>query len=251
MSKNWIIIPDVHGRTFWREAVRGRENENIIFLGDYLDPYPSEGITPEKAYRELLDIIDFKKEHMDNVVLLLGNHDLGYLDPEINMVRRDTKGAMRNYRILHENLNLFDLVHSAEIGGKRVLFSHAGIRNSWAEECARLFGSDRFEPSVLNEMLHSPKKWSLLSSALSWVSSHRGGYDRCGSVVWTDLLEFAYNDDFLPGYTQVFGHTLHEGAPILVRGTDGEGLCMDCREAFMLDGDARLFAIKESASVST
>ena len=72
MSKNWIIIPDVHGRTFWREAVKGRENENIIFLGDYLDPYPSEGITPEKAYRELLDIIDFKKEHIDNVVLLLG-----------------------------------------------------------------------------------------------------------------------------------------------------------------------------------
>ena len=60
MSKNWIIIPDVHGRTFWRDAVRDRENENIIFLGDYLDPYPSEGITPEKAYRELLDIIDNK-----------------------------------------------------------------------------------------------------------------------------------------------------------------------------------------------
>ena len=37
-----IIIPDVHGRTFWREAIekyRNKENTQIIFLGDYLDPY--------------------------------------------------------------------------------------------------------------------------------------------------------------------------------------------------------------------
>lgn len=235
MSKNWIIIPDVHGRTFWREAVRGHENENIIFLGDYLDPYPSEGITPNMAYRELMDIIDFKLNHMDNVVLLLGNHDLGYLDPGINTVRRDKMGATRNYKILHDNLHLFELVHIAEIGGKRVLFSHAGIRNTWAEECTKLFGGESFEPSVLNELLHTPERWTVLSSALSWASAYRGGYDSCGSVVWADLLEFAYNDDFLPGYMQIFGHTLHGGAPILIRGKDGEGLCMDCREAFMLD----------------
>ena len=92
-------------------------------------------------------------------------------------------------------------------------------------------------------MLHTPKRWTLLSSALSWVSSHRGGYDRCGSVVWTDLLEFAYNDDFLPGYIQVFGHTLHEGPPILIRGNSGEGICMDCREAFMLDENVQIHYI--------
>ena len=40
-----VIIPDVHGRPFWREAVRLRPEEEFIFLGDYLDPYPDEGIT--------------------------------------------------------------------------------------------------------------------------------------------------------------------------------------------------------------
>lgn len=243
MSKNWIIIPDVHGRTFWREAVSGHENENIIFLGDYLDPYPSEGITPNMAYGELMAIIDFKKNHMDNVVLLLGNHDLGYLDPEINTVRRDKMGATRNYKILHDNLHLFELVHIAEIGGKRVLFSHAGIRNTWAGECTKLFGGKSFEPSILNDLLHTPQRWAILSSALSWASAYRGGYDSCGSVVWADLLEFAHNDDFLPGYMQIFGHTLHKGAPILIRGKEGEGLCMDCREAFMLDENAQIYYI--------
>ena len=35
-----IIIPDVHGRKFWRNAVKGFETEKIVFLGDYVDPYP-------------------------------------------------------------------------------------------------------------------------------------------------------------------------------------------------------------------
>mgnify|MGYP002518365753 CR=1 FL=1 len=32
----------------------------------------------EEALANLLDIIEFKKEHKDNVVLLLGNHDCSY-----------------------------------------------------------------------------------------------------------------------------------------------------------------------------
>lgn len=35
-----IVIPDVHGRVFWRQAVNDYlGKESIIFLGDYLDPY--------------------------------------------------------------------------------------------------------------------------------------------------------------------------------------------------------------------
>ena len=35
-----LIIPDVHGRTFWRDAVEAAGEMPIVFLGDYLDPYP-------------------------------------------------------------------------------------------------------------------------------------------------------------------------------------------------------------------
>ena len=66
-----IIIPDVHGRRFWRGAVKGNEEEKIIFLGDYVDPYNCEGILPGEAYDGLIDILEFKKAHPDNVVLLL------------------------------------------------------------------------------------------------------------------------------------------------------------------------------------
>ena len=40
------IIPDVHGRQFWKDVIpRKDEFEKIIFLGDYLDPYGFEGIS--------------------------------------------------------------------------------------------------------------------------------------------------------------------------------------------------------------
>ena len=41
-----IIIPDIHGRTFWKKAVKGHENDEIVFLGDYNDPYPADNIKP-------------------------------------------------------------------------------------------------------------------------------------------------------------------------------------------------------------
>lgn len=37
MTNNILIIPDVHGRTFWKYAID--KYDKVIFLGDYLDPY--------------------------------------------------------------------------------------------------------------------------------------------------------------------------------------------------------------------
>ena len=113
-----IIIPDIHGRTFWKDAVRGRENEKIIFLGDYLDPYPDEGLPEGKhrtyeevakiqlsAIQNLNEIIEFKKEHMDSVILLIGNHDAGYMfnDTGICKSRHDHTHHETIYHIFRDN----------------------------------------------------------------------------------------------------------------------------------------------------
>ena len=39
------IIPDVHGRPFWRDAVKDVADTPVVFLGDYLDPYPQDMVT--------------------------------------------------------------------------------------------------------------------------------------------------------------------------------------------------------------
>lgn len=83
MKKNIkvLIIPDVHGREFWREPVKEvleNTDARIIFLGDYLDCYPYE-FSANDNYREhaignFNEIINLKKENKNRVNLLLGNH---------------------------------------------------------------------------------------------------------------------------------------------------------------------------------
>ena len=63
-----IIIPDVHGREFWRKAAYENPDGEFLFLGDYLDPYELEGISEAEAFRGLEDIIGFKKEERPYVL---------------------------------------------------------------------------------------------------------------------------------------------------------------------------------------
>ena len=46
-----LIIPDTHGRRFWKDPCLNHKNEfeKIVFLGDFVSPYPDEGITNEAA----------------------------------------------------------------------------------------------------------------------------------------------------------------------------------------------------------
>lgn len=233
MSK-WIIIPDVHGRQFWRSAVRGHEEEKIIFLGDYVDSYAWEEILPGEAFKELRDIIAFKEEHPDNVVLLLGNHDLGYLDPSICTCRRDSYRVEKIGREFEDNLDLFDIVHIEDVDGGKVLFSHAGIAENWIKHRSKLVGKmNGFRPEHLNEMLHGNQDdRERLFLALADVSWYRGGLDKVGSPVWADVEEYLNGERLLGGYLHIFGHTLHEGSPINVR---NYGYCLDCARAFILD----------------
>ena len=45
MTKRILVLPDVHGRLFWKEPVQKYIDvvDRVVFLGDYLDPYGDEG----------------------------------------------------------------------------------------------------------------------------------------------------------------------------------------------------------------
>ena len=234
-NDNLAIIPDVHGRSFWQEVLK--DDGEAIFLGDYLDPYPWEGITAAEATRILKEIIDLKRTHPDSVTLLLGNHDLGYIDEKICECRMDYRGYKRNRDLLLDNLDLFDIVHAKEMGGVNFLFSHAGIARTWLDAHPELVGKEGFDPLALNRMLHDPQKFKTLFAALSDVSPHRGGLSPVGSPVWADVDEYLNGTPLLEGFFHVFGHSLHAGGAIPVAG----GACLDCGQAFrLLDGPLRI-----------
>ena len=72
MEKKLIIIPDVHGRDFWK-TIKQVKDTQIVFLGDYLDPYTGmENITPEQSIDNFQEILDFADSNKDMVTLLYG-----------------------------------------------------------------------------------------------------------------------------------------------------------------------------------
>ena len=71
-----LILPDIHGRPFWKKAVEDNIDkvDKVIFLGDYHDPYPWEGFTKKQSIDNFREIIELKRGSPEKVILLLGNH---------------------------------------------------------------------------------------------------------------------------------------------------------------------------------
>jgi len=240
-----IVLPDIHGRDFWKDAVKGHENELIIFLGDYTDPYNYEGITKEKCLESIKEVIAFKKEHPDNVILLLGNHDLSYIYDRAPQVRYDYLNAGEINKLFINNIELFQITYTKEINGKRYLFSHSGLMPEWYrwhernEEIAPI--ELELMPEKINEMFKNDRehicKW------LSDVSPERGGsYSRCsglGSCIWggiSELYSYLKNPSYenFTNTLQIVGHTQLRDTPVNERNF----VCLDVRRGFILDEES-------------
>ena len=228
-----IIIPDIHGRDFWEKPVR--ENlgkEHIIFLGDYLDPYEDEDIAPWEVFPRFENILALKEENPERVTLLLGNHDLHYLDGNLGGSRYDFLHGARNKKAILDHLNLFQMAYETEIAGKKYLFSHAGVMQGWLEANRLLLGTIQPEEvcEKLNGFLQDRETWPRFFTALGDVSHARWGSCAYGSMIWSDVGDWDDKSFELPDIYQIFGHSQRETGPVI-----GEHFaCLDCHKAFRL-----------------
>jgi len=228
MEKNILIIPDVHGRTFWKKAVNTVKYTKIIFLGDYVDPYQWEGIDNLSALSNFKDILSLKTKNPENVVLLLGNHDMSYF----SNLYHDLACSDRHDWILEDELNhlyrsstsYFQLAHEETIGGRRYLFSHAGVTQPWLQQNIDIIKEPDGEH--LNQLIKSDEGIKTLAQA----GLLRGGDYLSGSVVWADVNELASSKP-LPDTYQIVGHTMQFYGPII----QDHFACIDCRTAFSLN----------------
>lgn len=69
-----LILGDIHGRLIWYDIIKHESPDITIFLGDYITSH--EGIYPEQQLANLEDILNYKEEHSDSVILLRGNHKI-------------------------------------------------------------------------------------------------------------------------------------------------------------------------------
>ena len=227
-----LLISDIHGRSFWKDAVEKYADkvDRIVFIGDYLDPYPWEGITRKDAIRNFDKIIAFKNANKDKVILLLGNHDGPYIDKKrfYTRSRYDSSNAYHIEEMFRSHRSFFQLAHEEYLNGKRYLFTHSGLVYEWYHRNRNLIGE--LTVDNLNKLKDTPQGMS----ALCEVSARRGGSTKYGSIVWGDVRDMyeGLNKE-LPWDFQIFGHSQQEEHPIITK----EFACLDCRKAFILTDD--------------
>ena len=127
MKTNYNIIGDIHGRTSWKELVT--DSGINIFVGDYFDPY--ERIPHQQLMQNFADIIDFKKQHPETI-LLYGNHDLHYLIKQERASRYSILHARQYRKAFEDSSDLFyGVAHAIK---DTILVSHAGVTKEWYEK---------------------------------------------------------------------------------------------------------------------
>ena len=229
-----IIIPDVHGRKFWRKAVKEYiGDEPILFLGDYLDPYAYEEITPADAFEVFHEIMDIKKSNPEAVTLLLGNHDLHYLNPAMDGGRLDHKRKEQIIQDITCNASIFQVAASATIGSKKYLFTHAGVKGGWLQKHKDELGNPTSGDlaDCLNSLWLDIDRRPLLLEMLADVP-----YSLYGSPVWNDVDDIDDTREEVPGYVQVFGHTQQASKPVIGQ----HFMCLDVRCAFRLSDNGHI-----------
>jgi hypothetical protein len=194
-----VVVPDVHGRTFWKPLMEyGGE---IIFLGDYTDPYPTEEISPADAFEGFTEIVALKKQYPDRVTLLIGNHELHYYDRSYMCSRF----CAEYYDEIHDILtgDTKELFQLCKQTGK-YLFIHAGITRGWYRRYKDTFST---LGDTLEEQLN--RFFSLDKEAFYEVSAtYRGGLHENGSPLWADIFEHLSEEaPFDEQLVQVIGHT--------------------------------------------
>lgn len=215
------IIGDIHGRDCWKQLV----DDNLInvFIGDYFDPYTYR-ISFDDCKHNFLEIVDYKKQHPENTILLWGNHELHYLlqrEIDERYSRFDYHNCDEIERILNESECYFsDVAYSI---GDKYLVTHAGVSRYWY---MRWFGSYNGEsPDFVAKEINN--LWTLNRRAFSVQGNGTFPYDQDGvtqSPLWVRSWALEKCNLFeSTSYRQVFGHT--QCGRIIER----NGLiCIDC-----------------------
>lgn len=244
----YLIVPDVHGRDFWVKPVQealNNDNIKIIFLGDYLDPYPDEFEKhvdyKELAFEQFKYILKLKNDYPNKITLLLGNHDASYaISTKICDCRRDYQRFSSIRELFHLNKDKFSLLTEVKQNDKRFIISHAGLSLEWLKQ-ANMQG---FTKENIVDYLNN--KYELMVNSdnpeenefaydLGMCSYYRGGYNKVSSIVWADICEFVFGNLEYIDY-QIFGHTRAYSKPIVCE----KFAMLDCSKVFYLNEDGTI-----------
>lgn len=220
-----LAIGDTHGENWWRSIVFGSDDlyasykedkeklqnkfkfnfENIpkiIFLGDYVDSY---FVSTIDMIDELKEIVQLARNYPDKVELLLGNHDIQYINTKYQCSGFRPEAYFDLRDIFDENRDIFK---AASVYGD-YLFSHAGVTQRFWDICEKHLKTvkhlyDYTDPEK-NIADHLNFLYESNFEPVFYAGRARGGYASTPGLFWADKRELIANP--LKGYNQVVGHT--------------------------------------------
>ncbi len=212
-----LVIPDVHLKPRMFDEAEKVSNENydiIICLGDLVDDWDQQFNT-DLYEKTLQRVLKFDEEHKD-MLWCLGNHDFSYLwgHPESGFSSSQISLVSRYLMKLEEQAGKrLGIIHDVD----GVLFSHAGLKNSYVEEYFK--NSSESREQLLKDInyawkdrIHEEKLWK--DDSPIWLRPVRPGA--------TIAIPFLYgqSEEELRKkvITQVVGHTPVE-EPTVSNGT--------------------------------
>lgn len=177
-----IAIGDIHGRDTWQTIVQDNPNaDRYIFVGDYFDSFDVPFMEQMTQFNQ---IVQFKRDNPDKVILLIGNHDYHYIMSDF---RIRYSGYQDNYSFLIREalLNAKDVMQLCyhETG---YLFIHAGLSTSWCKR-HNIFTDGYNAEEVVNQVnelfVMSPLKFDFQEPIVrsEYVSSY-------GDNIWQSPL---------------------------------------------------------------
>lgn len=226
-----LVISDIHARNFYKSVLENT-TDKIIFLGDYEDPYPHEGIAPEKSIDVMMEIFSFAQDNPDRVILLLGNHSYPYYKKFRGESRYDWKNAKILEQIYDEFRDLFKIAYWDE--ETQTMFTHAGINKKWWDslELPIDWTPKQIQDYLNNLLLMGDGEYNSLYE----ISRYRGGWNWNGSCIWADVHEhLALKQDECVPFKQIFGHSQLEKTGNFIH-QNNWWMC-DSRAIFEYDGE--------------
>lgn len=215
------VIGDVHGTNTWKTIInKENDSDKIIFLGDYFDSWDIE---PMDQIENFKDIIEYKSNNIDKVILLLGNHDY-FIDLNLQSKVSGYNGlySFRYQELVNKYIkkDYFKIIYIEN----KYMFSHAGLSRIWLKNLGFDFENDNVEVFVNDLLKYKPNTFDFTPGK----RSDPYGDDTSQTPIWIrrpSLANCRYGD-----YVHVIGHTHTKKVEYLEK---QHILMCDCRKEYV------------------
>lgn len=238
-----MYVGDLHGRIgCFESAIEKFEKsglERLVLMGDYMDSFDC---TSTEILYLLQQVIEYKKSKPQQVILLLGNHDIQYIySPDYRCSGHRPEIQYDAYKLFRDNEPSFQI---AWLNGD-YMATHAGILSNWyytynnrLHYYQEKFGIDKIASLdvLLNAINRTSDNW-----ILNTVHSKRGGsVGSIGGPLWADMTEIKERK-VMHRYSHIVGHNPVPSIIVEQNTENSEVVFTDClgskEEFFTLKND--------------